>query len=105
MDRPELCQHRDVAWLILGYLSRFPDSKDTIEGVQQWWLGSMQVGMDARKVQGALDDLVKAGWVISRECRASGAVYGLNEDRRQQLLQINIHGHETGSVGSRPSDE
>jgi hypothetical protein len=84
MDRPDFWGHTDVAWLILGYLWCYPDAKDTVEGIQQWWLGSMR-GMHSIKVQRALDDLVKAGWVVSTERRGTGIVYGLNAARRAKL--------------------
>ena len=107
MDRPGFAQ-TDVAWFILGYLSCCPDAKDTVEGIQQWWLGSLQAGIDARKVQGALRDLVTAGWVVSTERRGAGIVYGLNADRRRELRHIlpgARHGQEAGSADSEPLDD
>jgi hypothetical protein len=108
MDKPGLLEHRDIAWLILGYLSRCPDAKDTVEGVQQWWMTGLQGSTHARRVQGALDELVKAGWLLSSELRGTGIVYGLNADRRQELRLIvspRRHGQETGSLDSRPLDD
>jgi hypothetical protein len=103
MNRPGFREHTDVAWLILSYLSCYPDAKDTLKGIQHWWLGSMRAGADARTVQSALDDLVRAGWVLSTDRRGTGMVYGLNADRRQELRHILPavrHGHEAGSVDS-----
>ena len=88
MDSSQLRKHTDIAWLILGYLSCHPDAKDTAEGVQQWWLGRVGAGMDARTVQSALDDLVTAGWMHARERHGTGIVYGLNVARQQHLRQI-----------------
>lgn len=108
MDRTGFLQHTDVAWLILGYLSSYPEAKDTVAGVQQWWIGGMQASMDARRVQGALDELVKAGWLLSNERRGTGIVYGLNADRRQELrlmLPTHPHGQDTGSADSKPLDD
>jgi hypothetical protein len=108
MDRPGFREHTDIAWLILSYLSCFPDAKDTLNGIHHWWLGSVRAGADARTVQGALDDLVRAGWVISIERRGTGMVYGLNADRRQDLRHILPaagHGQETGSVESKTLDD
>jgi hypothetical protein len=106
MDRPGVA-HTDVAWFILGYLSCCPDAKDTVEGVQQWWLGSL-AGIDAKTVRGALDELVKAGWLLSSERRGTGIVYGLNADRRQELRHIlpeARHGQEAGSADSEALDD
>ena len=108
MDGPAFSEHTDAAWLILGYLSHYPDAKDTFEGVHQWWLGSLQARIDARRVRRALDDLAKAGWLVSTDRRGIGLVYGLNADRRQELRRIlpdARHGHETGSVDSGPLDD
>jgi hypothetical protein len=108
MDRPSSLEHRNIAWLILAYLSCSPDAKDTAEGVQKWWMSGMQASMDAKRVQGALDELVKAGWLISSERRGTGIVYGLNADRRQELRLIlppHPQGQETGSVDSRPLED
>ena len=39
MDKPAWFDHNDVvAWLILGYLCSHPDAKDTVDGVEKWWL-------------------------------------------------------------------
>jgi hypothetical protein len=108
MDRIRFLEHTDAAWLILRYLSSYPDAKDTVAGVQQWWMGGMQATLNTRKVQGALDELVKAGWLLSSERRGTGAVYRLNADRRQELWHIlpaARHGQETGSVDSEPFDD
>jgi hypothetical protein len=89
MDRPALFEHNDVvAWLILGYLLSHPDAKDTADGVERWWLTSMEISMGARTVRGSLDHLVKLGWLVSSERQGTGVVYGLNGDRREKLRQF-----------------
>ena len=89
MDRSELFEHNDaVAWLILGYLSSHPDAKDTVDGVEKWWLNDMEINMDARTVRGSLDHLVKLGWLVSYQRQGTGMVYGLNRDRRERLRQF-----------------
>jgi hypothetical protein len=89
MGKPAWFDHNDaVAWLILGYLYSHPDAKDTVDGVEKWWLNDMEVSMDARTVQASLEHLVKLGWLVSREGRCTGVVYGLNEDRREKLRQF-----------------
>jgi hypothetical protein len=77
-----------VAWLILGYLCSNPEAKDTAEGVEKWWLNDMEINLDARDVQGALDCLVRLGWLVSSERQGTGMVYGLNGDRRDRLRQF-----------------
>ena len=107
MNRPGFAP-TDVAWFILGYLSCCPDAKDTAEGIQQWWLGSLQAGINTKRVRGALDELVKGGWLLSSERHGTGIVYGLNADRRHDLRRIlpgARHGQEAGSVDSEPLDD
>ena len=89
MDRPAFLEHNDaLAWLILGYLSSHPDAKDTVYGVEKWWLNAMYINMDARTVRGSLDHLVKLGWLVSYQRQGSGVVYGLNRDRREKLRKF-----------------
>jgi hypothetical protein len=89
MGKPAWFDYNDaVAWLILGYLLSHPDAKDTIDGVEKWWLTDREISMDARTVQGSLDQLVTLGWLVSIERRGSGRVYGLNKDRREKLRQL-----------------
>ncbi|HEX8751082.1 MAG TPA: hypothetical protein VF732_08205, partial [Nitrospira sp.] len=65
-----------------------PDAKDTADGVDKWWLNGMEISMDARTVQGALDHLVRLGWLVSSERQGTGMVYALNGERREKLRQF-----------------
>ena len=117
MDRPAFFEHNDVvAWLILGYLYSNPDARDTVDGVEKWWLKDMEISMDARTVQGCLDRLVRWGWLVSNERHGIGIVYALNGERRDKLRQFlqstvdsnSCHGQETDSAGCevlRPLEE
>jgi len=88
MDRPALLHTDVVAWLILGYLYSNPDAKDTVDGVEKWWLNGMEISIDETAVRGSLDHLVTLGWLISHERRGTGIVYGLNKDRRDKLRRF-----------------
>jgi hypothetical protein len=89
MDRPVFLEHNDaLAWLILGYLYSHPDAKDTVDGVEKWWLNSMEIDRGARTVRGSLDHLVKLGWLVAYQRQGSGVVYGLNRDRREKLRKF-----------------
>ena len=81
-------EHDFVAWLILGYLSRHPDAKDTAEGVEKWWLSAKGVDVDARAVRISLDYLVKLGWLVSSQRTGTGTVFGLNGERRDKLQEF-----------------
>jgi hypothetical protein len=89
MDRPALFDHNDaLAWLILGYLHSHPDAKDTVDGVEKWWLNDMEIRIHARTVQCSLDQLVKSGWLVSYQRQGTSVVYGLNRTRREKLRKF-----------------
>jgi len=89
MDRPAFSEHTDVmSWLILGYLYANPDAKDTVDGVEKWWLSGIESNMNASTIQGSLDYLVKLGWLVSNKRQGIGTVYGLNIEQRDKLRQI-----------------
>ena len=86
MDRPAFFEQTDiVSWLILAYLYSNPDAKDTVDGVQQWWLNGTGANMDSRTVHDALQHLVELGWLASNTLQGTGAVYGLHRERRALL--------------------
>ena len=86
MERPASFAHNDVvAWLILGYLCSNPDAKDTVDGIEKWWLDGVEISTNATMVRNSLDDLVKSGWLVSSERLGTGTVYGLNKNRRETL--------------------
>lgn len=89
MDKPALFEDNDaLAWLILGYLHCHPDAKDTVDGVEKWWLNGREIRIDARTVQGSLDQLVNSGWLVSYQRQGTGVVYGLNRTRREKLRRF-----------------
>lgn len=89
MDRPVSFEHNDVvAWLILGYLCSNPDAKDTVDGIETWWLNGVEASTNVATVRNSLDDLVKSGWLVSSERPGTGTVYGLNKSRHETLQQF-----------------
>jgi hypothetical protein len=60
--------------LILGYLRRHPQAKDTIEGITEWWLLEERIVRAELAIQAALDELVADGWVL-RESQFDGRVF------------------------------
>ncbi len=70
-----------VRELILGYLRRHPQAKDTIEGICQWWLLEERIVRAQLMIEGALDELAAEGWVL-KEPQADGRVlYSANPAR------------------------
>jgi len=89
MSRPDFPQDNNVvAWLVLGYLCSFPDAKDTVEGVEKWWLSAKGIDAGAEAVRAALDYLVERRWLISTAGHSGSRMYGLNQERKTALQQF-----------------
>jgi hypothetical protein len=89
MHGPEVSTDNNVvAWLILGYLCSYPDARDTVESIGQWWLRGEGVEVDTEMVSGSLAYLMKRGWVTTTEGYAGRALYGLNKSCKYRLQQF-----------------
>ena len=56
---------------IVQYLIRFPNARDSVEGIAHWWLND-----DEKEVEGVITELVEEKILKKREC-ALKSVYGL----------------------------
>ncbi len=54
---------RQLSSLILRYLLRHPDARDSVEGIAQWWLLAQRVEDEVENVKEALDLLIQEGLV------------------------------------------
>ena len=68
----------DFAAEILSYLVAHPLAKDTISGIEKWWLAGDARAEGKRKIEEALSMLVARGWLIGRSSPQSGTIYSLN---------------------------
>jgi len=80
--------HKVIVWLLLGYMVDHPEAKDTLEGIQRWWLphDDLEPGTDA--LQTALDYLVERGWIAIAQAPTSSKVYGLNKQRLEEIKDL-----------------
>ena len=70
---------REFVVEVLRYLVAHPKAKDTIRGIEKWWL-SDSVTLEAKqKLEESLEFLVLKGWLIGRSSTRSGKIYWLNE--------------------------
>ena len=74
-----------VSRAILRYLVKYPDAKDTLEGIRDWWLPGDFVNREKLTVQDALDVLVSRGWVTEGRRGSSEKIYGLNKNRLKEI--------------------
>ena len=79
---------RNFALAILRYLDRYPEAKDTIEGITQWWLRRERSTRVLGEVEGAVTWLLAHDFL--RETRRQGVppYYWLNPQRRAEIAMI-----------------
>jgi len=80
--------HKVIVWLLLGYMVDHPEAKDTLEGIQRWWLPPTQIESRPDTLQTALDYLVERGWLAIAQAPTSTKVYGLNKQRLEELKDM-----------------
>src|SRR5512138_629300 len=79
---------REFVTEILRYLVAHPKAKDTVRGIEQWWL-SQSVSPEAkRKLEESLEFLVNKGWLIERSSPQSPTIYSLNEAALDQVKEF-----------------
>lgn len=54
---------RDVIQRVMEYVVENPDAKDTLEGIDRWWLRGSGPNPSRNQVECALNALVHAGWM------------------------------------------
>ena len=71
---------------ILRYLVRHPEAKDTLKGIEKWWLPGSESRGGKLSTEEALNLLVAQGWLIARCSPQSETIYFLNEDRLTEII-------------------
>jgi hypothetical protein len=71
---------------ILLYVVENPDAKDTLDGINEFWLSGRRVHHGKNKVRAVLEFLVESkGWLTKSKAGASVTLYGLNKDRLSEI--------------------
>jgi hypothetical protein len=70
---------------LLSYCIKYPDCKDTLDGIFKWWLPESQPEWTRTEVQQALDFLTAKGWLTTRETAPAKTIYGLNKDHLEDI--------------------
>lgn len=82
---------------ILRYVVAHPRAKDTISGIEKWWLSPEFRGKGASRTEQVLDLLVNKGWLISRRSPQSETIYSLNESIVDEIKEfLNQYDHSPG---------
>ena len=70
---------------ILRCVVAHPTAKDTVRGIEKWWL-SRSLGREARsKLEQRLNLLVARGWLIGRGSPQSETIYSLNQNSLDEI--------------------
>lgn len=60
-DQPS--EVREAISRVMEYLIENPDAKDTIEGIERWWVGAAMGAPRQASVEQAVGVLVRGGWM------------------------------------------
>jgi hypothetical protein len=78
---------RDFVLELLGYVIAHPEAKDTIDGIEKWWLAKSVCLEEKRKLEKILNLLVSKGWLNGRHSPA-GTIYSMNESRLAEIKRF-----------------
>ena len=71
---------------ILLYVVENPDAKDTLDGIDEFWLSHAGVQHGKSNVHDALEFLAETKqWLSKNKAGASVTLYGLNKDRLSEI--------------------
>ncbi len=76
---------RPIANEILAYLVKHPEAQDTLEGITEWWLLEQRIRYAVAEVDGALNNLVVGGLLVTRQCADGRTYYGLNRAKEREI--------------------
>lgn len=49
--------------MVLGYLARYPDAEDTLDGIADWWIPQQRIHVSVEQLVRVLRQLAEAGAV------------------------------------------
>ena len=85
-EKPYTPEERKTARAILRYLVKHPDAKDTLRGIDEWWLG----GEKSKRVnvERAVSLLRSRGVIVESRRKGLPPYYQLHPKRRAAALKI-----------------
>jgi hypothetical protein len=73
---------------ILRYVLSHPGAKDTISGIEKWWLSKSISREGKQKIVDSLNLLVSKGWLIGRCSPQAETIYSLNENGLSEIKEF-----------------
>lgn len=69
-----------ISGMILSYLQKNPDARDTLEGIVKWWLEVERIESSVDEVADALESLVQREIIRIEETKSGTTFYGINKE-------------------------
>jgi hypothetical protein len=79
---------QQIAREILQYLEEYPDAKDTLEGIAQWWLLKSLAAKKVMEVERALTFLLCEGLIIETRREGSPPLYRINRNKEKEIREM-----------------
>ena len=73
---------------ILAYLVEHPRSRDTIEGIMEWWLLEQKIKFRKKRVEKALSELVDKELILKHQGRDSLIHYRINNQKSKEIQEF-----------------
>jgi hypothetical protein len=87
-EEPSTAEAQDIAREILRYLEHYPEAKDTIDGINQWWLRREGSKRLRRDVEQAVALLLSQGLILETRRPGVPPFYQLNPQQRAAISKI-----------------
>ncbi len=81
-------EERETARAILRYLRKYPEAKDTVEGIAHWWLPWQACAPGPGPVERALSLLLSKGLLLETRRKGLPPFYRLNPRHRAAISKI-----------------
>jgi hypothetical protein len=75
----------DLITELLRYVVAHPNAKDTIDGIEKWWLPKSTKREGKRRLEEAINLLAAKGWLNARSSPQSETIYSLNENNLEEI--------------------
>ncbi len=71
-------EQEEIARMILEYIRKHPDGKDTLMGITKWWLHLEKVEKSVNDVSIALESLIKDGILERLVIKGGNSIYKIS---------------------------
>jgi hypothetical protein len=71
---------------ILSYLTEYPESQDTFDGIMHWWLLDREIKKRTLTVKEVLSELIQKDFINACKGPDSRVHYQINRDKYEEIL-------------------